>query len=94
MTILSAEARAYKKLVAQTLFVQGFKKEDALKGFVRVQISLFRPRKVGDLDNYFKSCLDSLKGIAYEDDSQIIEIHAKRFDDKHRPRVEISITEA
>lgn len=89
--MLSAEARAYKKLVSQSLFVQGFRKEDALKGPVRVCMSIYRPRKKGDLDNTLKALFDSLKGISYEDDSQIVEIHAKRFDDKDRPRVEINI---
>ena len=31
-----------------------------------------------DIDNLAKSVLDSLNGIAYDDDSQIVELHARK----------------
>jgi Holliday junction resolvase RusA-like endonuclease len=37
--------------------------------------------------------LDNLQGIAYVNDRQIVEIHARRFDDKANPRVEVIIEE-
>jgi crossover junction endodeoxyribonuclease RusA len=51
----------------------------------------FRPRRSGDLDNLPKAILDSLKGSAFHDDKQIVELHAFRFDDKSNPRVEVEI---
>ncbi len=32
-------------------------------------------------------------GICYKNDVQVVEIHARRFDDKHEPRVEITVTQ-
>ena len=53
-----------------------------------------RPQRSGDLDNRLKCLLDSLNGIAWSDDGQIVEIHAYRHDDKKNPRVEIEINPA
>jgi crossover junction endodeoxyribonuclease RusA len=62
-------------------------------GEVKVDIHVYRPRRVGDLDGSFKAIFDALKGHAFEDDKQIVEIHAYRLDDKFNPRVEIEIFE-
>lgn len=35
-------------------------------------------RMGGDLDNYIKFTMDALKGIIFEDDKQVIELHAKK----------------
>lgn len=62
-------------------------------GLVAVTANLYRPRRAGDLDNYFKALLDALSGQLYDDDSQIIELHAYRHDDKDRPRVQLVVTD-
>ena len=85
--VVSAEARAYKKQVAESWIWNG----DPVAGEVSVTLKVFRPRRSGDLDNRIKTLLDSLNGIAYNDDSQVVELHAYRFDDKHAPRVEVEI---
>lgn len=59
-----------------------------------VSLRLFRPRRVGDIDNPLKPLLDALNGRAWADDSQIVELHVSRRDDKQRPRVEVSIQPA
>lgn len=64
---------------------------DPLSGDIALQIDVYRPRKSGDLDNRLKVTLDSLQGVAYRDDNQIVEIHARRFDDKDNPRVEVTV---
>lgn len=38
-----------------------------------------KPNKRPDIDNCIKSILDGLNGVAYEDDKQIIEIHARKL---------------
>ena len=51
---------------------------------------LMNPIKRPDADNIAKIVLDALNGIAYKDDSQIVDLSVpKRYSDK--PRVEIFI---
>jgi crossover junction endodeoxyribonuclease RusA len=80
------EAKAYKQDVYyQTRHIK------KLSGEICVNFTVFRPRQVGDLDNYQKIMFDALQGIAFDNDNQIIEIHAFRKNDKHNPRVEVLI---
>lgn len=87
--LISREGRAYKDRVA-SLCVGVL----PASGPIKVQAHIYRPRKIGDIDNVSKGLLDSLKGIAFHDDSQIVELHLIRHDDKARPRVEITIAAA
>ena len=52
---------------------------------------LIRPTKRPDLDNIIKT-LDALNGLAYDDDSQIVDIKAAKFYDRE-PRLEIVLEE-
>lgn len=79
----SPEAKAYKQAVLLLA------PKNIIHGRVAVNISVFRPAKRGDLDNYLKVLLDALEGVLYENDKQITEIHAFRYDDKENPRVEL-----
>lgn len=49
-----------------------------------------RPRKKPDLDNVFKIVADSLNGIAYHDDSQIVDGMVRKFYSEE-PRVVVTI---
>jgi crossover junction endodeoxyribonuclease RusA len=60
---------------------------------VAVTVQAYRPARRGDLDNSLKVTLDSLRGFAYGDDSQIVELHAFRHDDKADPRIVVTIDE-
>lgn len=51
----------------------------------------FGTKRKADLDNLNKLALDSLTGIAYEDDSQITELRLKRGYDKAQPRIEVGV---
>ena len=51
---------------------------------------LIKPTKKPDTDNIAKVCLDSLNGIAYHDDSQIVELCVEKWYAKE-PSVEIAI---
>lgn len=84
-TYLSAEARAYRAAVARVAPTL------PLDGPVSVTLTVYRPRKAGDLDNTFKVLLDALNGLAWHDDSQIEELHGYRHDDKDAPRVEVEV---
>ncbi len=90
-TFVSAEATQYRRAVADVLLRA---KREPLAGDVRVVLDFYRPAKRGDLDNRIKILCDCLQGAAYENDSQIVEIHARQYDDKRAPRVEIEITQA
>ena len=89
--LISAEGREYKTNVGELCVRQGLR---PLDGPVRLTLDFYRPRKAGDLDNVLKAPLDALKGFAYHDDKQIVELHARRHDDKARPRVEVLIEQA
>ncbi len=86
--IISAKGRQFKRDVGLLAKSQGAK---ILLGDLSVTFRVFRPKKTGDLDNRLKISQDALKGICFDDDKQIIEIHAFRFDDKDNPRIEIDI---
>lgn len=88
--VVSEAARNYKTTVG--LMVRRGMKQP-LAGEVKVNVAVYRPRKSGDLDNSLKILLDSLKGTAYIDDDQVVEIHAMRGDDKNNPRVVLTVIE-
>jgi crossover junction endodeoxyribonuclease RusA len=89
--LISQEGRLYKRAVAFDARSANLQK---ILGPIAIEIDIYRPKKSGDLDNYFKVLIDGLKGIAWEDDSQIIRITARRFDDKRNPRAEVRIEAA
>jgi crossover junction endodeoxyribonuclease RusA len=88
--VVSAEATAYKWAVRE---ITDEIAPRCLTGKIVVHVLVYRPQKRGDLDNTLKILFDSLSGIAYEDDSQIIAIHAYRHDDKKKPRVVVTVEE-
>lgn len=88
--ILSKRGREYRAGAAQTAFNSGLR---PVSGDVAVRLDVYRPRKAGDLDNSLKAIFDALKGIAWEDDRQVVEIRARRFEDPKNPRVELWIEE-
>lgn len=88
-TFLSPAARAYKLGVMLRLRAKGFRQP--LAGPVVVRLWVYRPRRRGDLDNVLKAIGDALKGAAYLDDDQVVELHARRLDDKANPRIEVEV---
>ena len=85
----TAEAREYQELVANTAF--GSCRMIPKPRDVVLRLTWYREAKRGDLDNRLKVILDALQGTAYENDSQIAEIHAFREEDKAKPRVELEV---
>lgn len=88
--VMTPEARAFKQTAADAARRAGVLKTARP---VVVDIDVFRPRKAGDIDNYAKICLDAMKGIAWVDDEQVVELHVRRFDDPGNPRAEMHINE-
>ena len=86
--VKSAEARQYQENAGWMAKEQGLQ---PLVDAVAVDVRVYRPARRGDLDNCLKVVLDAMRGIGYEDDSQIVKIIAQRFDDKVNPRVELTI---
>ena len=85
--LVSREARAYREKVRLTNL-----RARPIPGDVLVVVRVYRPRRAGDLDNCLKVTLDALRGVAFVDDSQVVELRASRHDDKVRPRVEVEVS--
>ncbi len=86
--LISAVGREYKNEVYAFCLVHRIK---PISGDLAISLDCYRPAKRGDLDNLFKGLFDALNGCAWHDDSQVIEINARRFDDAKNPRVEVEI---
>jgi Holliday junction resolvase RusA-like endonuclease len=83
---VSPEAKSYKKVVWLIGMKAGAR---PLTGDVTLGLRVYRPQKSGDLSNRIKVLEDALIGVAFEDDKQVAELHAARFDDAANPRVEV-----
>lgn len=85
---VSEEARDFKREAAWMAVLAGV---ECLEGNVKITLRVYRPARRGDLDNSIKVLIDALRGIVYNDDDQIVELHALRFDDKTDPRVVVKL---
>jgi len=64
-------------------------------GPVSIEMHFWRRNKRrADLDNLEKAVMDSLNGVAWRDDSQVIEKYSRKEVDPNRPGVTIVIAEA
>ena len=67
--------------------------KSATKGkLLAMQHNIVRPVKRPDTDNLAKICLDALNGLAYDDDSQVVDLVVRKYWSEI-PRVEIQIAE-
>lgn len=84
-----------KKEVAETLLVAQWK-GPKLKGELKLRALCFFPDlRKRDSGNYRKLITDSLSGIAYSDDSQLVsETWEKAGLDRENPRIEITLEAA
>lgn len=86
--VVSKDARAYKDGAGMVARHHGMA---PFTGPVALTVHLYRPQRSGDLSNRIKILEDALNGISWQDDSQIVELHAYLHDDKANPRAEIEI---
>lgn len=63
-------------------------------GPIILHLDVFRPQRSGDLSNTIKVLEDALRELVYVDDSQVVELHPRRFEDKAYPRVQARIIES
>lgn len=85
-------------------FINGEKLKAVIKIFQKIPIStskkkanlmrlgIERPTKKPDIDNILKVVFDGLNGLAYKDDTQIIELEASKFY-SDTPRIELTLIE-
>lgn len=74
-TYLTEQAKEFKKIVA--IYCRNF---ELRQGNVKIKFNWYiNHNRRSDLDNRLKVLLDSLTGIAYIDDKQVVEIHAKKI---------------
>lgn len=90
---LTEVGRNYKSLVASqaaysSVALLPYFLADTLVG---VTLNVYRPRKIGDIDNVVKLILDGMQDVVFPNDKQIIELHIYRHDDKDNPRVEVEV---
>ena len=86
LIFVSQEAEKYKAQVARLTGCP-----QLIQSEISIRIKVFRAQRSGDLDNKLKVLFDALQGVIYVNDSQIVEIHALRFEDKFNPRVEVEV---
>ncbi len=83
------KTKKYEELIRKTAYLII---DQPLTGHVSVDIKIYTWRLTGDIDNYIKSILDGLTGVAYKNDLQVTALSAKRYISDIE-RVEIDITE-
>lgn len=87
--VRSPEADRYIQGVRMRALTAGHR--TPIIGPVCVNIGVYRKRKAGDLDGFLKVLLDSLQGVAFENDKQIEELHAIRMEDPADPRAVVTV---
>jgi Holliday junction resolvase RusA-like endonuclease len=68
----------------------GVPKSDSLKTAHKKLTNAIRPTKKPDMDNIMKIVADALNGVAFHDDSQIVDCMVRKFYSDN-PRVEITV---
>lgn len=92
MTLISKEARAYKKLIAQLALTW---RRKPIKERISISIQAYPPdKRVRDLDNLLKILIDSLKDAnLFLDDSQIDKIYIERMSIFKKGKLDIKVEE-
>jgi Holliday junction resolvase RusA-like endonuclease len=86
-------AREWEKLVALRA-LEARPSGWPLDADYRVRVAVYRQARRGDLDNFVKAATDAMNRTVYEDDRQIVELHALLFDDKSDPRLLVEVEAA
>ncbi len=82
--------KAYEESVGWPARAAGIHKP--YMGAVRLEIAGWLPnRRRRDIGNCANSILDGLNGVAWVNDSQMVELVVRRDVDRHRPRAEVTV---
>lgn len=95
--VKSRHAREYIETVAAAFDAQATNAEREalpLTGPVAVTLAWHRGARRGDLDNRLKVVCDSLAGLLYVNDRQIIELHASRHESPRAGRLVVEVRAA
>lgn len=87
-TLVSKEGREYRERCAFAAALQW--KHALIEDKIAMHVDVYRDLR-GDLDNHVKVLVDSLRGVAFVDDSQIWDLRLVRHLDRANPRVELTI---
>jgi crossover junction endodeoxyribonuclease RusA len=92
--VTTKAGRAFKehvRLLAQIAMRKANISEPTTGG-VALYVRFFFETRRGDVDNAVKALMDSMTGIVYKDDGQVLELHAWKDKDKDNPRTQVHIT--
>lgn len=92
-TLKSKAAKAWQTSAFAQLVTQRGRRKLVL-GPCAVQLDIYQRADLCDIDNVTSLVLDSLNGVIIGDDSDVVELVARKYIDRARPRVEILVTEA
>lgn len=93
-----ARNRDYREVV-RAAAVAAMNGRAVMEGAVDVTIKLFRrfkqtSRRFGDVDNFLKAIFDSMNGIVFRDDAQVIRCVVEKYTSKTDPRAEIVVSDS
>lgn len=89
---VTREAKAYKEHCALIAKTAGLKPKGHTKFALDVRFYQKDNRRF-DIDNVCKITLDALKGVVYDDDSQVQRLHAEKMGPSAQPRLEVEVRE-
>lgn len=90
ITFTPKRTRDYEAYVA-LLARQAMGDREPEKGLVALRIVFYRARRAADLTNLCKSPEDSMQGIVFKNDNQVVDLCAQWFRDKENPRALVSV---
>jgi len=78
---------AYVALLAR----QAMGDREPEKGLLCVSLVFYRARRNADIDNCTKSVMDAIQGVVFNNDNQVVDLHAQWFRDKENPRALVEV---
>lgn len=90
-----AKTRAYERLVgneARFALLEAAKEHWPFDAHYSLTCRIYmQDERRRDIDNVGKAVSDALNGVAYDDDSQVHEVHLYRYLSREHPRVEVAL---